>query len=55
MIYKLIDIVFEFVSGMEQVWLSEFHRLFSNYYQQVWILQPVEHKPVANNSFAYFR
>ncbi|CAG2115137.1 unnamed protein product [Medioppia subpectinata] len=40
--------------GMEQVWLSEFHRLFSNYYQQVWILQPVEHKPIANRSMHTF-
>ena len=39
---------------MEQVWLSEFHRLFSNYYQQIWILQPVDHKPVANNSLHTF-
>ena len=44
----------KFVSGMEQVWLSEFHRLFSNYYQQVWILHPVQHKPVANNSLHTF-
>ena len=30
---------------MERVWMSEFRRIFSAFYNELWSIQPVERKP----------
>ena len=30
---------------MERVWMSEFRRIFSSFYNELWSIQPVERKP----------
>ncbi|KAI2801572.1 Zinc-binding domain [Blomia tropicalis] len=32
-------------TGMERVWMSEFRRIFSAFYNELWSIQPVERKP----------
>ena len=39
---------------MEQVWQQEFSRLFSNYYPNIWLLQPVDQQPMSSKSFYSF-
>ena len=37
-------------SGMERVWMSEFRRVFSQFFTELWSIQPVDKKPTTHSN-----